>query len=233
MPRKGRLRNGQPAPVSRAHASSEIRHPHHQAAATSARHPAALVPIFALARRPHWAHMAFQLIFTRALNLCCSCVGRSSPGQPSRPTLDSALSHRHARQPAAASAAISTRCRQPPEDRLPPATRWPASHPKTPSARPEMTHRDEQSMRRTDHPYNESVRTRPSSTSRTAMVQIAQFCLVAGVTAPAGSASLGPGHLGRQGSPNPRRAVRERADRCTVFVAGRGSFSASADYRHA
>ena len=41
-----------------------------------------------------------------------------------------------------------TRCRQPPEDRLPPATRWPASHPVTPSARPGMTHREEQSMRR-------------------------------------------------------------------------------------
>jgi len=37
----------------------------------------------------------------------------------------------------------------------------------------------------------DSVRTRPSSTSRTAMVQIAQFCLVAGVTAPAGSGSQG------------------------------------------
>jgi hypothetical protein len=44
--------------------------------------------------------------------------------------------------------AIFTRCQQPPEDRLPPATRWPASHPVTPSARPGMTHRDEQSMRR-------------------------------------------------------------------------------------
>src|SRR5437667_7206968 len=27
---------------------------------------------------------------------------------------------------------FSTRCRQPPEDRLPPATRWPVSHPITP-----------------------------------------------------------------------------------------------------
>ena len=69
MPRKGRLRNGQPAPVSRTPASSEIRHPHHQAAATSARHPAALVPIFALARRPHWAHMAFQAFYPESAYL--------------------------------------------------------------------------------------------------------------------------------------------------------------------
>ena len=34
------------------------------------------------------------------------------------------------------------------EDRLPPATRWPAGHPVTPAARPGMTHRDGQSMRR-------------------------------------------------------------------------------------
>jgi len=37
-------------------------------------------------------------------NLCCSCVGRSSPGQPSRLHPDSALSHRHARPPAAVNA---------------------------------------------------------------------------------------------------------------------------------
>ncbi len=62
-------------------------------------------------------------------------VGRSSPGQPSRlhpgpgpVTL--------ARMPARGSPTIFTRCRQPPEDRLPPATHWPASHPVTPRPGP-------------------------------------------------------------------------------------------------
>jgi hypothetical protein len=63
-------------------------------------------------------------------------------------TPDPALSHWHACQPAAVNAAHFTRCRQPPEDRLPSATHWPASHPVTPSERPGMTHRDEQDMRR-------------------------------------------------------------------------------------
>ena len=57
---RSRLQNEQPAPVSRAPASSGIRQQHPQAAATSTRHPAAPVPIFALARRPHRGHMAFQ-----------------------------------------------------------------------------------------------------------------------------------------------------------------------------
>ena len=46
------------------------------------------------------------------------------------------------------SGAFGTRARPRPEDRLPPATRWPAGHPVTPTARPGMTHRDGQSMRR-------------------------------------------------------------------------------------
>jgi hypothetical protein len=82
-------------------------------------------------------------------DLCCSCVGCSSPGQPSRlhpgpgPVTPARAPARGCqRRP------FFTRCRQPPEDRLPPASRWPASHPVTPSARPGRTHRDEQSMRR-------------------------------------------------------------------------------------
>jgi len=72
-------------------------------------------------------------------NLCCSCVGRSSPASRRACTPDPAPAHRHARPR--------------PEDRLPPATRWPAGHPVTPAARPGMTHRDEQSMhRRTKSP---------------------------------------------------------------------------------
>ena len=51
-------------------------------------------------------------------------------------------------RPRLSTPAIFTRCRRPPEDRLPPATRWPASHPVTPSAGPGMIHREEQSMRR-------------------------------------------------------------------------------------
>jgi hypothetical protein len=43
---------------------------------------------------------------------------------------------------------IGTRAGPRPEDRLPPATRWPAGHPVTPAARPGMTHRDGQNMRR-------------------------------------------------------------------------------------
>src|SRR5215471_10563883 len=56
------LRNGQPAPLSRAPAISEIRQ-HHQPPATPALHLAAPVPIFALARRPLRGHMAFQVLF--------------------------------------------------------------------------------------------------------------------------------------------------------------------------
>ena len=43
--------------------------------------------------------------------------------------------HTGTRPPAAVNADHFTRCRQPPEDRLLPTTRWPASHPVTPSAR--------------------------------------------------------------------------------------------------
>jgi hypothetical protein len=81
-------------------------------------------------------------------DLCCSCVGRSGPisrracprtrpchtGTRARPRLSTpAIFHpmpTAARRPAAA------------------GYRWPAVHPVTPSARPGMTHRDEQSMRR-------------------------------------------------------------------------------------
>jgi hypothetical protein len=45
---------------------------------------------------------------------------------------DPALSHPQACPPAAVNADHFTRCRQPTEDLLPAATRWPASHPVTP-----------------------------------------------------------------------------------------------------
>ena len=68
-----------------------------------------------------------------ALDLCCSCVGRSSPGKPPRlhpgpgPVTQ-------ARAPACGCQRrpFSPRCRRPPENRLPPATRWPARHSVTP-----------------------------------------------------------------------------------------------------
>jgi hypothetical protein len=67
--------------------------------------------------------------------LCWSCVGRSSPASRRACTPDPALSHRHARLPAARRPAAV-------------GTLWPADHPVYPSARPGITHRDKQSMRR-------------------------------------------------------------------------------------
>jgi hypothetical protein len=63
-------------------------------------------------------------------DLCCSCVGRSSPGQPSRLRPG----------PSAAARGPKTGRRRPPT--------WSASHPATPAARPGMTHRDERNVRR-------------------------------------------------------------------------------------
>ena len=56
----------------------------------------------------------FHLAVGRLLDpdLCCFCVGRSSPASRRACTPDPAPAHRHARPR--------------PEDRLPPATRWPA-----------------------------------------------------------------------------------------------------------
>src|SRR6266478_1246056 len=68
-------------------------------------------------------------------DLCCSCVGHSSPASRRACTPDPALSHRHARLLAARRPAAV-------------GTRWSTGHPVTPAARPGMTHRDEQSMRR-------------------------------------------------------------------------------------
>ena len=80
-------------------------------------------------------------------DLCCSCVGRSSPVSRRACTPDPALSHRHARPPAAVNAGHFS----PDADSRPKtgsaATRGlPAS--RYPPARPGMTHRDGQSMRR-------------------------------------------------------------------------------------
>jgi hypothetical protein len=68
-------------------------------------------------------------------DLCCSCVGRSSPASRRVGTPDPALSHRHARLPAARRPAAV-------------GTRRSVGHPVLPprSGRG-MTHRDEQSMR--------------------------------------------------------------------------------------
>ena len=68
-------------------------------------------------------------------DLCCSCVGRSSPASRRAGAPVPALSHRHAR----AARGPKTGCR-----RHPPVCR-PSRF--TPSVRPGMTHRDEQSMR--------------------------------------------------------------------------------------
>ena len=70
----------------------------------------------------------------------------------------------------------------------------------------------------------DSGRTTPSSTSRTAMVQIAQLCLVAGVTARAWVCSRWPGHLARQGPPG--RGARSMNGHIVVPVSssGGGSF---------
>jgi len=79
-------------------------------------------------------------------------------------TPDPAPSRRHARQPAAASAGHFS-----PDAGSRPKTgcRRPAGHPVTPSPRPEMTHRDEQSMLPADqkHPYNAESARRPLMTS--------------------------------------------------------------------
>ena len=84
-----------------------------------------------------------------APDLCCSCVGRSSPGSAVAPAPLTRPCHTGTRQARGCQRRpFFTRCRQPTEDRPPSATRWPAIHPVTPSARPGMTHRDEQSMRR-------------------------------------------------------------------------------------
>ena len=81
-------------------------------------------------------------------DLCCFCVGRSSPGQPSRLHPDLALSHRHATPPAAVNAGhfhpMPTAARRPAAAGYPLACQ-PSRYP---PARPGMTHRDEQSMRR-------------------------------------------------------------------------------------
>jgi hypothetical protein len=75
-------------------------------------------------------------------DLCCSCVGRSAPVRRRARTPDPALSHWHARPPAAVNAIshpMSTVARRPAAA----GYRWPAVHPVTPSARPGMTHREE------------------------------------------------------------------------------------------
>ena len=68
-------------------------------------------------------------------DLCCSCVGRSSPASRRACTPNPAPSHRHARPPATRRAAAAGY----------PLARRPARYP---AARPGMTHRDGQSMRR-------------------------------------------------------------------------------------
>jgi hypothetical protein len=81
-------------------------------------------------------------------DLCCSCVGRSSPGQPSRlPRTRRCHTGTRARPRLSTPAIFHP---MPAAARRPAAAgyRWPASHPVTPSARPGMTHREEQSMRR-------------------------------------------------------------------------------------
>jgi hypothetical protein len=62
--------------------------------------------------------------------LCCSCVGRSSPGQPSR-----------------LRPGPSVPARGPKTGRRRPPT-WSATHPTTPAARPGITHRDERNVHR-------------------------------------------------------------------------------------
>ena len=81
-------------------------------------------------------------------DLCCSCVGRSSSASRRACTPDPALSHRHARPPAAANAGqFSPDADSGPKNgcrRLPAGQRpfhYPLGH-------AGMTHRDEQSMRR-------------------------------------------------------------------------------------
>jgi hypothetical protein len=63
-------------------------------------------------------------------DLCCSCVGRSSPGQLSRLRPG----------PGVPACGPKTGRRRPPT--------WSATHPATPAARPGMTHRDERNVRR-------------------------------------------------------------------------------------
>ncbi len=69
------------------------------------------------------------------LDLCCSCVGRSSPASR-RACTPTRRCH------------TGTRACPRPEDRLPSAAAGLQAIPFYPSARPGMTHRDEQSMRR-------------------------------------------------------------------------------------
>jgi len=63
-------------------------------------------------------------------DLCCSCVGRSRPGQPSRLRL----------RPSAPAGGPKTGRRRP--------STWSATHPATPAARPGITHRDERNVHR-------------------------------------------------------------------------------------
>jgi len=63
-------------------------------------------------------------------DLCCSCVGRSRPGQPSRLRL----------RPSAPARGPKTGRRRP--------STWSATHPATPAARPGITHRDERNVHR-------------------------------------------------------------------------------------
>ena len=82
-------------------------------------------------------------------DLCCSCVGRRSPGQPSRlPPGPGAVTP--AREPARGCQRRPFFTPSPAAARRPAAARLPASLPAIPlpPARPGMTHRDGQSMRR-------------------------------------------------------------------------------------
>ena len=103
----------------------------------------------------HSAHPAMTGIVGRLLtpDLCCSCVGRSSPGQPSRLHPGPGPCHTGTR----ASPRLSTPAILPAAARRPAAANYPlACQPsRYPSARPGMTHRDEQRMLPTDqkHPY--------------------------------------------------------------------------------
>ena len=102
-------------------------------------------------------------------DLCCSCVGRSSPASRRACTPDPGP---------------VTLARAPPAARCPEAvgTRCPAGHPFTPSARLGMTHRDGQSMRRRTKSthiaeYLRSQRSGVGFTSSTDRAVLARGCL--------------------------------------------------------
>jgi hypothetical protein len=154
---------------------------------------------------------AWQFSVGRLLDpdLCCSCVGRSGPVSRRVCSPDPALSHRHARPPAAVNAGhfhpMPAAARRPAPAGYPLACQ-PSRYP---SARPGMTHRDEQRMLPTDqkHPYRR-LSTAPAVRSvLTQRMQIIQFC-AAGPSAATdvGSSSIFVAFRGMAESHSPRRA---------------------------